>query len=680
MPDLWQRLRQRKLVQWALAYLAAAWVLLQVLDLVGNRFEWPAGLLRGAFIAAGIGFIVTLLLAWYHGERGAQKVTGIELLLLALVLAIGGVALWRYAPAPAAPHATAMANRAAAPVVISPKSIAVLPFENLSSDTDNAYFASGMQDLILTKLADIAELKVTSRTSTMQYGSRPPNLRRVAAELGVAVILEGSVQKQGNQVMINVQLIDARSDTHLWAQTYQRTLDNIFGVEGEVADKIADALHASLSPDQSERLARAPTTNRTAYDFFLRAEYQASRFDIDEDTGALKSAITLYRQAVESDPRFALAFARLSMAESSLAFFGGGGEDVAGLKQHALDDAGSAMTLQPELPAARLALGYSAYWGRRDYDAALQAFGAVLSSHPNYADALAAQGYVQRRRGDFDAAIDSLTRAVALDPRDFTLIYRLGNTHMMVRRYRDAIALFERARTLEPNSVAVKSSMARAIINGSGEIERALAVVQGDADELKPARGELLVYLRHFDAAVALYQSIPDTPENFPPGSSKAGVLALLHWLAGDKAQARILFAQALLQDRAALASTEGIDQALVWNAIGLDEIGSGNTAAGLAAIAKAEAILDQSHDSLVVPNQKKYDAIAYAMAGRADLAVPLLTRVLAAPGAGETYGPPLLWIDPSWDPIRATPQFKALQARYAASRPVIAMPADHGD
>ncbi|MGB8635075.1 MAG: hypothetical protein WCD36_07275, partial [Rhodanobacteraceae bacterium] len=234
MTDFLARLKQRKLVQWALAYIAGAWAVLQVLDLAAGSWHWPDVVMHVAFGVLALGLAITLLLAWYHGERGQQRVTGVELLLLAGVFAIGGFLIWHYAGSgtgalPARAAAAAQPAAGASDLVSVPapsgsipaRSIAVLPFENLSADKDNAYFADGMQDLILTKLADIGELKVISRTSTMKYKSRPENLKQVAAELGVATLLEGSVQKAGDQVLINVQLIDARSDAHLWASTYQ---------------------------------------------------------------------------------------------------------------------------------------------------------------------------------------------------------------------------------------------------------------------------------------------------------------------------------------------------------------------------------------------------------------------------------------------------------------------------
>ncbi|HRN17823.1 MAG TPA: hypothetical protein PLU66_01960, partial [Trueperaceae bacterium] len=223
----------------------------------------------------------------------------------------------------------------AAPLPAPAKSIAVLPFENLSDEKAGEYFVAGMQDLILTKLSEIADLKVISRTSSSRYRSRPDDLRRVGAELGVATVLEGSVQRAGNRVLVNVQLIDTRSDAHLWAQSYERTLDNVFGVEGEVAGKIASALDARLSQAETVGLAMVSTTDKVAMDRFLHAEFKLAKGFSNYDTAPLRESLPLYRQAILEDPEFALAYARLSFAESLLGWFGGGGGDVPELIERA---------------------------------------------------------------------------------------------------------------------------------------------------------------------------------------------------------------------------------------------------------------------------------------------------------------------------------------------------------
>ncbi|MGA9335864.1 MAG: hypothetical protein WBV39_16400, partial [Rudaea sp.] len=350
-------LKQRKLVQWAVAYAAAAFALLQGVDIVAHQFGWSDGVQRGFTLALVVGLFITLVLAWYHGEQGRQRVSGTELLLIALALAIGGGLLWQFsrtplsaktasepsASVPAARVSAAQAKMPGSNTGIPPKSIAVLPFENLSSDKGNKYFADGMQDLILTKLADIGELKVIARTSTARYASHPEDLKTIGRELGVATILEGSVQKAGDQVLINVQLIHADDRSHLWAQSYTRTLKDVFGVEGEVAGKIANALKAKLSPAETARLASNQSHDSAANDLFFKAEYQHQQAAVSFSTANVKTAIPLYRQAIAQAPDFALAYARLSSVESVLAWWGGGGTDVKPLIAAARRDAEQAL-------------------------------------------------------------------------------------------------------------------------------------------------------------------------------------------------------------------------------------------------------------------------------------------------------------------------------------------------
>jgi TolB-like protein len=717
-----QRLRQRKLVQWAIAYIAASFALIQVLEVVADSYAWPRTVMHLAFGVLALGFVLALLLAWYHGERGEDRISGPELLLIALVLAIGGGLLWHFgrggsqataarntvaaAGGPDAAKRTAFAGlqtrtaqparrvsdmdvannpgvaiqdsaagaAAAQAAPIPAKSIAVLPFENLSNDKDNEYFVAGMQDLILTKLADIGDLKVISRTSTEKYKSRPQDLKIIGRQLGVATILEGSVQKAGDEVLINVQLIDAKTDTHVWAQDYQRKLADIFGVEGEVAGKIAAALDARLSPAETAQLDAVPTTNSAAYDLLLRANYDANRGDTNYDTASWKAAIPLYRKAIASDPGLALAYARLSYVESILGWFGGGGEDPRRLVAQASTDAKHALKLAPDLPAARIAIGYSDYYGARDYDAALEAFDAALALRPNDADALAARGYVERRQGRFDDAIASLTRALAHDPRNGSLAYEIGYTCMMAAHYADAEPWFQRALALDPTDMNAKVWRSQAILLDSGDIARAVAAAAGDAPALKIQRVSLLSMQRRQGEAVALLDSIPDSPDIFSVGiGSKALLLAELYRLSGNTAKARPLFVEALAAARVQLGRQRNLQLAGVWQHVASAELGLGRTAAGLAAIGKAQRIVAASRDQTNGPVLMKRNAALYAEARRADLAVPLLAKALAKRGLSYVYSPLLLWIDPTWDPIRDDPRFRALLKQYAGYEPAAA-------
>src|SRR5213592_1407582 len=319
MNEFFQRLKERKLVQWAIAYVAAAFALLQGIDIVAQQFGWPEGVLRGITLALVVGFFVTLVLAWYHGERGAQRVSGTELLIIGLVLALGGGFLWRFAAASRTPdNKTAIApneSRMPEPAAVIPeKSIAVLPFENLSSDKENAYFTDGVQDEILTDLAKIADLKVISRTSVMQYKTDARrNLREIGQQLGVAHLLEGSVQRAANKVRVNAQLIDARNDAHLWAQTYDRDLADVFGIQSEVAKAIADQLQAKLSPSEINAIERAPTADVTAFDLYTQAKSLLLNISFSaKNLSNMLQAVDLLEKAVARDSSFFQAYCLLA--------------------------------------------------------------------------------------------------------------------------------------------------------------------------------------------------------------------------------------------------------------------------------------------------------------------------------------------------------------------------------
>jgi TolB-like protein len=678
MADFIARLRQRKLVQWALAYVAAAFALLQGADIVAQQFGWPESLQRGLTLALVLGFFVTLVLAWYHGERGAQTVSGTELVILALLLAIGGAVLWRFAgnspkPTPANADATAP-EPARAPAAIPAKSIAVLPFENLSADKDNEYFVAGMQDLILTKLADIGELKVISRTSTTKYRSRPENLKEVGAELGVANVLEGSVQRQGNAVLVNVQLIDTASDAHLWADSYQRTLDNVFGVEGEVAGKVADALKARLSPVSANRLATSLSSDPEADDLYLRAEYSSHRGDTDFDTARYKEAITLYREAIAKAPGFALASARLSYTDNALAWLGGGGEDVAEIVAEAEAQAETALRLAPDLPEARLAMGYTHYYGKGEYAAALADFVATLELRPNDAKALTAQGYVLRRQGHFDAGIDSLEKAEALDPRNSELALALGETLMMAARYPEAEAALQRALALDPANRQAMFRRAWLILISRGDVAGALEAARGDDPRMQLLRVYLLTLQRNPRSALELLDTVPDTPDTFyrNSGGPKSMQEAELYQAMGDATRARSLYAQSvpLLEGLLATTGMLPIQAVPVWILIARVHAGLGDNDAALAALAKARALIDPMQDYADGPYLSELLASGYARIGRADLAVPLVEKALATPGIALNYSPLMLWVDPEWDPIRGDAGFQSLLRKYADQKP----------
>ncbi len=670
-------LRERKLVQWAVAYVAAVFALLQGIDIVAQKFGWPDSIERILILAACIGFFLVLILAWYHGERGAQKVSGTELAILTLLLAIGGGFLWRFAatvPAPVAAPPTPVAGVPAATPLTPPpaapdKSIAVLPFENLSEDKANEYFASGMQDLILTKLADIGDLKVISRTSTLSYGSHPQNLKIVGQQLGVATLLEGSVQKAGDQVLINVQLIDARTDNHLWAQSYTRTLKDVFSVEGDVAEQIATALNAKLSPAESARLATALSDNPAANDLFLRAEHVNNFSGENPNPAWWKQAISLYRQAIAKAPDFALARANLSILESNLVWRGPAGEDVQRLNADARTQAERALELAPDLADTHLAMGFNDYWGHRHYAAALVSFAAALRLRPNDAEALAARGFVFKHQGKFDAASASLQEAFTQNPRSSHLANELGLSYMVVSRYAEAKTALQQALALDPHNITAKYLYSEAILFANGDLEGAMAAAQGASPSLQSWRIDLLVFQRKYHAALNQLDAMPDV------FGDKARLQAHLYQLTGETSKARPLFAEALSAAQAQLksATADPTRRSMAFIDVAAAEMGLGHAAAALAALAQSQAQMALVDDYVVVPWLMVLNALHYAAAGRADLAVPLLAKAMASPGNGSHYSPVMLWIDPAWDPIRKGPGFQALLKKYADAAPATA-------
>jgi tetratricopeptide (TPR) repeat protein len=331
--------------------------------------------------------------------------------------------------------------------------------------------------------------------------------------------------------------------------------------------------------------------------------------------------------------------------------------------------------LAPGLAAAHLAIGFSDYWGRGDYEAALKSFAAALTLKPNDTDALVAQGYVARRQGHYDAAIATLKQAFGLDSRNSLLASEIGITYMTAGRYPDAERWFQRALALDPHNLNAKLKLSATILFASGDIPEAWAAAQGDAPVLVFQRIGLLTLQRKYREALALLDRVPDTPDNFTAESGDSKVLeqAELYRLQGDASQARPLYAQALPRIRAQLtrrqaATTPGA----VWQNLAFAELGLGHTRQGLAAAAKAQALNDHSLGRMYIAANQETSATLYAEAHRPDLAVPLLAKALVTPGIGYTYSPVMLWLDPSWDPIRDGTAFQALLQKYAKYKPTV--------
>ena len=684
------RLRQRKLVQWVLAYIAFAFALIQVLDVIAQRFRWPDQIEKLLIFALAIGFVVALILAWYHGERGAQKVSGTEIAILALLLAIGGGLLWGYGRTSSHPAVAGAARDAAAlkqhPASMAParaipipaKSIAVLPFENLSEDKGNAYFADGMQDLILTKLADIGDLKVISRTSTAKYESHPDNLKVIAQQLGVAAILEGSVQKAGNQVLINVQLIDAQSDNHLWAESYTRTLDNIFGVEGEVAQKVADALKAKLTSTEQQNVTAIPTQNTAAYNWYLKADYQAHKAFDAQDGAEFELAESDYRKAIALDPGFALARAQLAYWQMVSHWF------VAPLPPDELAKIKATidgtLAVAPDLPDAHLALGYYYYWGYRRYAEAAKQFERVLQLAPNNVEALGGLAFIERRRGQWPQALATLQRALLIAPRDSEMLGEYGWTLCIMRRYAEAEQVLMRALTMEPGKTNNQDALWTTRLVGLGDaqgartayiprpgwrLDTAKNIAAGDVDGLVNPIVYPDVFERHFDKALLAWDSAPVSTD--AERLTRRAARVAIEIIAGRQSAIQsecVQLKPPLEADLAKHPDAIGNLQQVAWVDVCL-----GRNADAIAAARRISEVMPLSRDAYFGAYALAGLAEVEAHAGAKDQALQLIDQLMAMP-AGDIMSVTRLKLDPVWDPLRGDPRFQALLKKYGNAAP----------
>jgi TolB-like protein len=672
--DLIERLKQRKVVQWALAYGAAAFAVIQALDIVAQRFGWPDVLERLVIVALPLGLVVTLVLVWYHGERGAQRVTGTELLILALLFAIGGGALWRVAQGPPEARSAATSAKSAGapmtPIMAGPteKSIAVLPFENLSHDADNAYFADGMQEEILTRLAGIGELKVISRTSTEKYISHPDNLKTIAAELGVATILEGSVQKSGSDVRINVQLIDAQRDSHLWAQTFDRELNNVFAVESEVSQQIADVLKARLSPREAATLAKAPTRNSAAFDAFLKAEFHYQRANVAWNETEFDAAIAGYRQAIALDPLFALAYAQLGYCQMLRHWFVERWDDDKLAEIRAT--IGKALALDPDLPDGHNALGYYLYWGHLDYDAAIVELQRVLELAPSDARALVGLGAIYRRKGEWTKSLLAFERGLVLSPRDSNMAGEYGITFALLRRYAEAERQLRIALAIAPENASAKDALMMARLMDASDLDGAraafnpppdwrisgLALLGGDIVHIVNTRAYADVFARDFQSALREWDSAPDRTEDDKTAQRVARVV--IKMLAGQKSSLQAECKELKPLVEAAIQhqpKSLGILDQSSWVDLCL-----GRNEEAMRTARQASELLPLSKDAYFGVYSLEGLAEIDAQAGAADQAFPLIEQLLQIP-AGESMTVERLKHDPVWDSIRADPRFHKL-------------------
>jgi serine/threonine protein kinase/tetratricopeptide (TPR) repeat protein len=540
--------------------------------------------------------------------------------------------------------------------------VAVLPFENLSADPDNAYFANGIQEEILTRLASIAGLKVISHTSTQQYQSKPRNLREIANQLGVANIVEGSVQKAADQVRVNVQLVNGQSDSHLWAETYDRKFTDIFGVESEIAKRIAESLQAKLTGREEQALAVKPTNNPEAYDAYLRGLAFEAR------ASPPREAAGFYERAVQLDPSFAVAWARLSRADAFLYFVA---EDQTAARRDAAKRAlENAQKLQPSSSETQLALGYYQYWVLRDYEVAKTTFKQLRKLLPGSSEVLEALAVVTRREGNWDESISFWEQGLALDPRNTELLSDAAETYAVLRQFPAALKLYDRALDIMPNDSDLIGLKVR-IYQAEGNLQEAaklLAEVNAETPSASAFGSKItqLTLERNLSEAVRLLEARLAQfhfPSEIGNGYTQTS-LAMAQRIAGDSAGAKASAEQArntleaLSKDQPdSYALAEPLSQAYAV-------LGEKNSA--LKEGERAIMLLPNVKDRMRGPAREENLALIQTIFGENSRAISTLAQLLETPYESRRYvatpiTPALLRLDPIWDPLRADPDFQKL-------------------
>ena len=540
------------------------------------------------------------------------------------------------------------------------KSIAVLPFQNLSDNKENAYFAGGIQDDVLTNLAKIGDLKVISRTSVMQYEANPRPVREIGKELGVAFVLEGSVPRSGNRMRLNVQLINATTDEHVWAEDFDRELTDVFAIQSDLAFQIASTLHTKLSAEEKTRLQQRPTENPEAYLIYLQAQDRLTRPQSDKE---LEKIADLYAKAVQLDPTFALAFARLSYVEGTR-YQGTGDFSVLERSRAAADEA---LRLQPALPEAHLALGYFYYRGSRDYDRALQELGIAKAGLPNDPEILLVIGSIERRQGKWSQSTADLEKAASINPKSAFLWTNVAINHQSMRNYSSAEKAFERGIAADPNFFMNQCLRARLDIDWKGETDRMERLLNqipensGTDGNVTLARFQLKILQRRYvDALEVLRKSPTDRFSEWRGGAllPKSVLLAQAYQYLNDKAEARTCFEEAkrLIETAIKENPLDASRHAL----LGQIYAGLGRENDAIREGKRAVELLPEMKDALDGPVMSLALAQIYTIVGDLDSAIPLLEHSLVTPG-GITL--PALRLDPVWDPLRKHPLFKQIVA-----------------
>src|SRR5215475_9786546 len=659
LPGFFGEVRRRKVYRVAAAYIIAAGGIIQLASASFPAWELPSWALRLLIVCLLMGFPVALMLAW------------------AFDITAQGIRATPDAPAPRTHRrrnvfmlvATGVIMSAAAGFFLLPrvsahkcdKSIAVLPFENLSDEKGNAYFADGIQDDVLTNLSKVGDLKVISRTSVMPYRGKTSNVREIGKALGVGAILEGSVRRAGNRVRVNVQLINAETDEHMWAEDYDRDLTDVFAIQTDLARQIVRELQAKLSPMEKEQIEQRPTENGEAYLAFMQGHeifYRPDKFRSNAE-----QAEQLFEKATKLDPNFAAAFAALAWVHDwNYHDF----DPTPARKEKARAAAQEALRLQPNLAEAHLAMGFYYYYCERDYQGALKEFAIAKLSLPNSPEVYMAIGAIERRQGKWEESTANLEKAASLSPKDAWVLQNLADNYYANKNFETAEKIFDRAIEAAPQSFGPRAEKANLAVAWKGD----LSVMEKELTQLPPgvdpdglvtfSRVQLLLLQRKFPDALALVKQSPqdvfhyDKPREFFEGA--------IYTFLNDKEKAVSAFKRA--RPIAEKASRESPNDASRHVILGMILAGLGEKELAIAEGKRAVQLQPESEDALDGPKTTIALAQIYTWTGETEQALQLLERSLSTPN-GVTI--PFLRLDPMWDPLRSDPRFQALIDRHEA-------------
>jgi len=649
MSGFFEEVKRRKVYQVAVAYLIAAGGVIQLASASFPAWELPNWALRVVIVLLLIGFPIALILAWAF-DITAQGI--------------------RATPDTAAPRthrrrnvimlvATGVIISAAAGFFLLPrvsahkcdKSIAVLPFENLSNEKENAYFADGIQDDVLTNLSKIGDLKVISRTSVMPYRGKASNAREI-----------------GNRVRVNVQLINAESDEHMWAEDYDRDLTDVFAIQTDLAQQIVRELQAKLSPSEKAQIERRPTQNGEAYLAFVQAHNLSHAVDGLEK---LKQSEQLYQRAIDLDPNFALAIARYSQLQS---WFVNDVERTPERREKARSLAEQAMQLQPDLPEAHLALGFSYYYGDKNYGAALREFEIARLGLPNESEVYLAIGAIQRRQGKWAHSIANMEKAASLNPRDTWALQNLSYNYSILRNFDAANKTLDRALALDPTAMellGIKSNLAIAEKGDFGVAEMGFEALKSTqmTNEQKlrtaDARADVFLLERRYSEGLREAESLPDDQLASYPTSlwSKYYHIGFARRALQEEPGARAGFLKAKSAAEKQLKRTPDVAKLRIQLAKVLAFLGEKDSA--MAEAQRASELQPESKDAFEGPVITEGVAQVCAILGDKDRAIEILDGLLNRPSYVTVQG---LRVNPIWDSLRNDPRFQALIDRNDVS------------